>query len=473
MTEKHEDSSAPALETRSRTAFLWIIWLMVGAVVAGLLRLRGAADVDLWLHLRVGEELREGVRFQRLPDPLALLADRPYLPTQWLSEVAGSVVHEAFGVAGLHVLRWLAIVLLAGAVHRTVRRWAGPGTSVVVTLGVLVATAAGWGERPQLLGLVLEAVVVLLWSGTLQDGRARWSLVPLTWLWAMCHGSWPIGVGVGGLVVLALLVSRERPPVAWRPVLGVLVATAVVPALTPLGPRLLTEPFAVGTAARATVNEWQTPSPGNPLLVLVVLLAALSLVRCVRRRPVDLPTVLLALAAVVLAAWSVRTIAVGALLLSPALARSLAPTVDVPRTRAEAWPALVTALVVLVVPGVVLAGPEDGPLPDRVDTAVAALPPGTPVAVDAFASGWVLWAHPGVRLLRDLRAEVYTPATAREYEDFFSARAGWQEYATRHDVRALVVRAGEPIDRALAADGGWVRTEAEGTWVLWTRSGSG
>ena len=33
-------------------------------------------------------------------------------------------------------------------------------------------------------------------------------------------------------------------------------------------------------------------------------------------------------------------------------------------------------------------------------------------------SGWVLWDHPDVRPLRDLRSEVYTLATARAHEDF-------------------------------------------------------
>ena len=65
-------------------------------MVAELIRLRTAPDVDLWLHLRLGAELRDGTRFGALPDPLVVLADRPYVPTQWLSEVAGSLVEQAW-----------------------------------------------------------------------------------------------------------------------------------------------------------------------------------------------------------------------------------------------------------------------------------------------------------------------------------------------------------------------------------------
>ena len=455
--------------TRSRAADVWIAWIATAAVVAELVRLRTAPDVDLWLHLRLGAELRAGVRFGSLPDPLVVLADRPYLPTQWLSEVAGSLVHQAWGITGVHAMRAVGIVVLAGVVAATARRWAGPLVSVLVTLGVLVASAAGWGERPQLLGLVLTAVAVFLWSGTLADLRPRWALVPLTWLWAMCHGTWAVGVAVGGIVLVALVLDRRRAEVPWGRLLALLVATALVPGLTPLGPRLLLEPFAVGTAARATVGEWQSPAPSNPLLVLVVMLALVVGGRALANRHVDPAALLLAAAGVVSAAWSVRTIALGALLLTPALARVLRPTTPVPRRRAELWPALAAALALLVVPGVVWGGPEDGPLPGRVDVAVAALPPGIHTAVDAPASGWVLWAHPDVRVLRDLRAEVYRSATVAAYEDFFSARPGWQEYAVVHDVRAVVVRDGEPIDDALAATPGWVTAARDDGWALWTR----
>ncbi len=170
-----------------------------------------------------------------------------------------------------------------------------------------------------------------------------------------------------------------------------------------------------------------------------------------------------------LAATSVRTIALGALLLGPALARSLGSGPS-PVRRAERWPALVAALAVVIAPGVVLGGPEQGPLPPRVDAAVAALPPGTPTAVDAYASGWVLHAHPRVGVLRDLRAEVYSAPTAAAYESFFSAEPGWQAYAAAHDVQAVLARTGEPIADALTLDEGWTPVAEEGEWQLWRRA---
>src|SRR6478735_5208149 len=111
------DDAAPAEPTDMpeqsfSTATLWLLTLGGGLLAALLLRLRQGVDPDLWLHLRLGEQLRTGERFQRVPDPLVVLADQPYSPTQWLSEVVMSVVHELTGVAGIHVLRALAVVAL-------------------------------------------------------------------------------------------------------------------------------------------------------------------------------------------------------------------------------------------------------------------------------------------------------------------------------------------------------------------------
>lgn len=454
-------------ENGSARTPLVIAW-GVYAVLAGLLlRLRTAPDVDLWLHLRIGRSLRDGEWFGTLPDPLTALADRPYVPTQWLAQMGTSVVDDVAGVTGVHAVRALLLVALAGLLAATARRWAGPLAAVVVATAALVATSAAWGERPQLLGLVLAAWSLHLWAGTLVDGRPRWSLLAVAWLWSAVHGSWPLGVGFGVLVLLALALGPRPGPVPWGRLSVLLTGTALVPVLGPLGPRALVEPFVVGMAARSTVNEWKPPSPGNPLLVLVLLLALVVLVRLVRARRLDLPALLLAGAAVALAASSVRTIAVGALLVVPALARTLR-TGSAPARR-EWLPGLVVAVVFLLVPGVVLGGPEAGPLPRTVGAAVDRLPAGTPTVVDAYASGWVLWAHPQVRVLRDLRAEVYSPATAAAYEAFSATGPGWEAYADEHDVGAVLTRVGEPLDRGLSGAAGWSRAAAEGEWVLWRR----
>ena len=457
-------------QTRSATTVLWILIACTAAAVALLLRLRPQLDVDIWLHLRIGEALRSGVRFQTVPDPLVVLADRPYVPTQWLAEVVGSVAYDAAGIVGIHVLRYLALVALVVLVQATGRIWTSPARSMAITLGVVVATATAWGERPQLLGLVFGAATVWLWTRTWRDGRPRWLLVPLAWVWSMCHGSWALGLAVGALFVLATVLQHRPFRVARLSVLGVLVASTVVVGLTPLGPGLLLEPLKVGTLARATVNEWQAPSPGNPLFLLVVVLGVVVLVRSVRRLPEHLPAALVALAGVGLAATSVRTVAFGALLVGAALSRSLAVPADPEGSRwPELVPGVVAAVLLAAVPGVVYGGPAAGPLSAAVDAGLGALPTGTRVASDVYAWNWMVWAHPDLAAMRDLRAEIYSPEVAEPFEDFMRAAPGWQAYADAEDVGAVAVRDDSPLGKALAGETTWRAEVSADGWTLWRR----
>jgi hypothetical protein len=469
------DEGAPAQADQRhdpfRTVTLWLLTLGGGLLAVVLIRLRDGVDPDLWLHLRLGGQLRAGERFQRLPDPLVVLADQPYSPTQWLAEVAMSVVHDATGVAGIHVLRALAVVALLAFLQLTAVVYTTPVRAAGVALPALVATAAQWGERPQLGGLVLLAATTWLWSRARRDATVPWLVVPLTWVWSMLHGSWLLGVATGGLFVLAMLLERPRRERAWARLVAVVAASLAVAGLTPLGPSLLLEPLAVGAAARGRVNEWAAPGLANPLVIVVVVMGLTVLLRSVRHLRASLPELLIAAAGVALTTTAVRTIAFGAVLVVPALAAAFAREAQAgtARERLSPWPLVVTGALLLLSPGVVLAAHSAGPLPPAVDAAVAQLPAGAVVAVEPAASGWVLWEHPEVRPLRDLRAEVYSAPVADAYESFFRAEPGWQSYAAAHDVAALVLVDGSALDRAVRSDAGWRQVTREDDHVVWER----
>ena len=74
--------STPAGSRPGLAAWGWTV--AAGAVTAALLTVRREPDVDLWLHLRIGGLLRDGVRFEQLPDPLAVLQTGPTCPPSGL-----------------------------------------------------------------------------------------------------------------------------------------------------------------------------------------------------------------------------------------------------------------------------------------------------------------------------------------------------------------------------------------------------
>ena len=448
----------------------------VGAAAAlvltplALLRLRSTDD-DLWLHLRVGALLRRGENFG-LPDPLVEVADRAYVPTQWLAERAMSHMWDIGGLRAIHLVQLGLVGALVTALLATALLVApgAPTRAFVVTLVAAFSTAAAWGERPQLLGLTFLALAGFLWTRTVSRGASPpWGLVGLTWLWATVHGTWFFGVLVGLLAVISVALdgapARRVVSYAAVPLLSVGAAC-----LTPLGTLAVSEPFAVGTAARAVSNEWQAPTAANPLVWALAGLAVYAGWHAWRaRRWGDLLTILTALA---LAGSAVRLLAVAAVLLAPVAARgperrlASAATHD-PQTR---WVALAAGVTFAVLGCVQLAvTPAPPPLTRAVSNALDRLPEGTVIQVDPHVSGWVLWAHPTLRPVKDLRAEVYSPSVTAAYLAFERGADTWPGYVMDHAITAALLPDDSPLAKALAATDTWQKSASGDGRSVWVR----
>jgi len=259
---------------------------------------------------------------------------------------------------------------------------------------------------------------------------------------------------------------------AWRRLAAVPIASLVAAGLTPLGPTLLLVPFDVRSSAAAYVNEWQTPALTNPLLWAALVAALIVALRCLRSPRRHLPSLVIGAAGFALAVYSVRTIAFGAILLALALAMAGAkPDVMPSRTgAAEYWPLATACVAFALVPGVIWGGDTTGPLATRVDTAIAALPVGSVVAVEPFSANWVVWRHRHVVVLKDLRAEIYSEEVVADYQDFMEGETGWESYAQEQAVTAVVAENGSGIDTLLARDATWRQLAHDETHAVWVSS---
>ena len=447
--------------------------LAVGLITAMLLRIRTTPDVDLWLHLRIGDLLNAGQRFGAGPDPLAALADRPYVPTQWLAQRAMAWTWSAAGMTGIQVVR-LLLVLCLGAAVVAVCRLVAPTTAAGFAAAVtMFGAAAAWGERPQLLGLVLFAGVTLLWWRSTLRGAVPWAVVPLTWLWACVHGSWLLGVAAGGVLLAGAVADRRLS--RRRTVQGalVLVASVVAAALTPLGTQVLTEPFTVTAMASGSVNEWARPALDNPVFVVVLLAAFVSGVGIVRSPTHRWTRLFCLLGGLALALWMVRTMAFGSVLIAPALAAALSRRSRAGRGRSAGRQKRGSCGRLLPrspSPSGAGTSPERPSAlrsPRALSAALAATSPAAPLAVDGHAVGWAQWAHRDRRPLHDLRAEVYSEQVSTAYLSFADAEPGWEAYAARHGIATILAQRDSPLDRALAQAGGWALAAEDRDFRLW------
>ncbi|MDE0805883.1 MAG: hypothetical protein OSA99_21480, partial [Acidimicrobiales bacterium] len=266
----------------------------------------------------------------------------------WLPSIVYAVAERAGGVLGLRVVVLVFYLVAAWLLWRLSR----PCASLVLRAALLFATlyivTDLWGERPYMVGVIGLGLVWL----SLDRELPLWSLVPMFWVWANSHGSFPLGIGLVVLVVVGRKldgreVSWELSVLKWS-VIGTLAAV-----IGPLGPKVLLFPLTALTKSDvlSEIVEWQPATyqtTGQRVFLILVMVAVLSLVR----NPswaLALPTVVFVAAAVV----AQRNIVMALMVLVPVVARS-APSFG--EIRASTRPTLIRPYVAIGAASLLLAG---------------------------------------------------------------------------------------------------------------------
>ena len=186
-----------------------------------------------------------------------------WVPTEPLPEIAAAYVQRASGYAGLAWLYGAASVVLVLTIQVTNRREAAQLPATVATVVFLLPAYGSMTPRPQLVSFALLAVVLSAWLQTDRDLRPRWWLVPLTFVWSLCHGFWFIGASYGFLFVVGIALSRRAEArtlvrLHVRPGSSLLVVL-----LNPVGVGVFEAPFRVNAVA-SYITEWQRTSCSRP-----------------------------------------------------------------------------------------------------------------------------------------------------------------------------------------------------------------
>ncbi|MEM7325921.1 MAG: hypothetical protein AAF531_22740, partial [Actinomycetota bacterium] len=246
----------------------------VAALVAFVIGAKVITDNSLLTHLATGE-LILGDRSVPAVDPYSRTAPgEPWTVQSWLASVVYATLDRLAGGAGIRLLHGLVAALigvglwrLTAPAHQVVARTA-------LTMIPIVIGAGLWSPRPFMFGLL--AMVILL--TIVQSNGPPVLLVPLFWLWANSHGSFPLGVALLAAMAVGQLVddrlvgdrlSNDRPghQLWWlrRYVAAALLGTFVA-AVNPIGPRILWFPVQLLGRREALegVVEWQPPSFASP-----------------------------------------------------------------------------------------------------------------------------------------------------------------------------------------------------------------
>ena len=447
--------------TRSGLLSLRVVQFLPGLAtfIVTLQVMRPVNDPDTFWHLAAGDRLRETWTFSG-PDPWSTMSTLPWRLHEWLPELLMSWVQQEFGLPGVAWLLPLGAAAITLTLWVVLRRRASLLVTAVVMLVTMFAMSGSLSLRPHLVSFGLTVITVGAWLGTRDDGRPRWWLIPLTWVWACSHGMWFVSVAVGVVALVGLFLDRAARGRAWLQLALVPLGSLAAAAVTPVGPELLAAPLAVRGYAQY-ISEWRSPSLTDIGFIGFLLLASVTVlvwVRSTRRTPWI--EILLVALGIGFALLYVRTIAIGAAVVAPIAAltlQRLLHSAPEPVRRREVVLTLGFATLGLLVAGFVAtsrgARPEWGP--NDLDRQIAALPQGTVLCNDYGAGGWLIWKHPNVRPAIDGRTEVYSLAHMQSYIDFQQAQPGWEKYLTQTGCRWALVRTDQPVSEALTAQTRW------------------
>jgi MYXO-CTERM domain-containing protein len=234
------------------------------------------------------------------------------------------------------------------------------------------------------------------------------------------------------------------------------VASAVVAAVTPVGPELYTAVAAVGSRSQYFA-EWGSPdwtSWEYGALALLLVLTGLAMWR--RRRSSWLEVVLVALA-VAFAVYSERTVPVAAAMIAPLLAGPLQDLLG-RRTPVDRRERLVVgggALAALVVLAVAVPFTSADPPGEAasMEAAVAALPPGTKVLDDWGQGGYVMWRYPQLDLMMHGYGDTFTTDELRRNTELIVLGPGWEESLHESGTRVALLRPWSRLAVVLRAQG--------------------
>jgi hypothetical protein len=456
-------------------ARLWA-FLAVGLPVLAVF-IAKLSSVDLAYHLRAGEMFLDTGRIPTTDTFTFTASGSAWLNQQWGAQLILAAVYRLAGWTGLALLRAALVGLTFGFLFEACRRRGlDLRRAAWLTIAAFIVSAVALALRPQLIGMALMTLTLLLVADRRAHPGRLWAVPVVVLFWANIHGSFFLGPVVLGLAWLEDV--HDRVPNPHRTLLIAVVAAAAA----------LVNPFGIGVWAYAAglstnafvtsrISEWQPTTLRTIPGMLFFGSAALVAVLLARRgRATTWPTVLWIGVFFAIGTYAIRGVAWWPLGAAVAVAGVLASNrseaeADKPaRVRPERSSRLNLVVVGLIVAFCVILLPAWRPVDPRVGAPVDLIgdaPPGVTAALrDLVKPGerilnpqrwgsWFEFAVPDALVAIDSRIEVFPADVWTDNEVIRNGGPLWQETLARLNPDLIVATSDEGAFVARIEAAGW------------------
>lgn len=466
------DEEAPPGES-GRSGLGHVLFLLTMAWAAGIASY-SLTDNSFLTHLATGRIILDEGSVPSA-DPYTFTAPGVDWTVQsWLPSIIYAGAERAGGVLGLRLVVLVLYLVAAWLLWRLSR----PCESLVLRAALLFASLYVvtdlWGERPFMVGVIGLGLVWL----ALDRGLPLWSLVPMFWVWANSHGSFPLGIG---LVVLVLAGRKlDGRDVSWEvAVLKWSLIGMVAAVIGPLGPRVLLFPLTALTKSDVLTEivEWQPATyqtTDQRLFLALVMVSVLALVR----KPswaLALPTVVFVAAAVV----AQRNIVMALMVLVPVIARS-APSFG--QLRATTRPTLIRPYVAIgaVACALAIANAATAPFGSlaRYPSHGLAWLEGQPLSAERTATqdvvGNLLTNLDGsdAQVFVDDRVDMLPEDLVHDNVSLLQGDRRWSKILDDRSIAVVVWAHNRPLSGLVASDDRWAVVYTDTSWSVACRRGT-
>ncbi|MFL6721735.1 MAG: hypothetical protein ACJ8FT_08035 [Sphingomonas sp.] len=464
------DSGAAQPQSRSAIATLVAV-LLIPAILGSSKTIFNDGDVS-W-HIATGQWILDHHTIPHT-DPFSFTwAGKPWVPIEWLAEVAYASAYRLAGYGAVAALVTAALIALHAIVYLNAKRWIRAALLPIVAMDLVLIPMML--ARPHLLAWPLLALWTCLMIGARQRDRAPpLAAALLMSLWANLHGSFVFGLGIAGAFGLEALVDSREKPRALRQWLPFGIACAAACFINANGIEGVIHPLRFTQLQMLPlIDEWKPSSPAQTPFFFAILAMTLVLIAWKRPRLSWVRWLLLA-ALLALALLQARHQAMLAIVAAMVLPQGFARGTERAHLFDRQLSAIAAAGAVLLVAMraiMPLAPPENEANPWRL---IAAIPPqlrSQPV-FNGYSMGGPLILK-GIRPYIDGRGDMYGDELVLGYSRI--AHGDGQAFAAavrRWDIRWVILPNRSKLVALLDRSRGWRKIGADEAGVVYVRNGA-